>query len=141
MNTPNLFKSCLLAGLLLAGVAGCNKQSAEKATVEGRWAGFEKGSTEKITVAFTGGRFAYWDARTNELGSGTFVVNDAVQPRQMDLTFEQIPAPGYVGKVGLSIYELQGDELRIAGCEPGSTLRPTNIAGGQDVRVFTFKRE
>ncbi len=141
MNTLNLLKSCLFAGLFLAGVAGCSKQAAEKATVQGRWSGFEKGGTERITLALSGNQFTYWDAKSNEIGSGTFVVNDAVQPRQMDLTFEKIPAPQYVGKVGLAVFELQGDELKIAGSEPGSTQRPASIAGGQGVRVFTFKRE
>ena len=141
MNALNVVKSCLLAGLFLAGVVGCGKQTAVKPTVQGRWSGFEAGSTEKITLALGGNQFTYWDARTNEIGGGTFVINDTVQPRQMDLTFERIPAPQYVGKVGLAIFELQGDELKIAGSEPGSTLRPTNMAGGQGVRVFTFKRE
>jgi uncharacterized protein (TIGR03067 family) len=141
MKTLNLIKSCLFTGLFLAGLASCSKPAAEKATVEGRWSGFEAGNTERITVAFSSNQFTYWDAKTNEIGSGTFVINDTVQPRQMDLTFERIIAPEYVGKVGLAIFELQGDELTFAGAEPGSTLRPTNIAGGQGVRVFSFKRE
>ena len=131
--------------LLPAVFASCSKPAmekpAEKATVQGRWSGFENGRPEKITLEFNGDRFAYWDAQTNEIGSGTFVVNDTVQPSQMDLTFQQIPASEYVDKVGLAIYELQGNELKIAGSEPGSLQRPTNIAGGQGVRSFTFKRE
>jgi uncharacterized protein (TIGR03067 family) len=141
MNTLNLLKSCLFAGLFLTGVAGCGKQVTEKATIQGRWSGFEAGSTEKITLAFRGDQFTYWDAKSKEIGSGTFVVNDAAQPKQMDLTFQRIPAPEYVGKVGLAVFELQGDELKIAGSEPGSTQRPASIAGGQGVRMFTLKRE
>lgn len=133
--------SCLVASLFLAGVAGCGQKAEQKATLEGRWSGYESRDNQKITLALTGNRFAYWDAQTNEVGSGTFTVNDSVQPRQMDLTFEQIPAPQYMGKVSLAIYELQGDTLRFAGSEPGSTMRPTNIAGGQGVRTFTFRRE
>ncbi len=141
MNTNNWVNLGLLAGLGLAVIAGCSQPAPKTATVQGRWSGFEKGGTEKITVAFTADRFTYWDSRTNEIGSGTFVVNDTVQPNQMDLKFEQIPAPDYVGKVGLAVFELRGDELRIAGAEPGSGQRPTNIEGGPGVRVFTFKRE
>jgi uncharacterized protein (TIGR03067 family) len=139
-TTPGL-KSCLFASLLLACVAGCEKQEAQKETLQGRWSGFETGSTQKITLSFEGNRFAYSDVLSNEIGSGTFVVNDSVQPKQLDLTFEQIPAPEYVGQVALAIYQLRRDELRIAGSEPGSTLRPANIAGGEGVRTFTFKRE
>jgi len=141
MKAFNLMRSCVFAGLFLAGVAGCSKQATEKATVQGLWSGYEKGGTQRITVEFKGDQFTYWDSNTNEIGSGTFVMNDRVQPNQMDLTFEKIPAPDYVGKVALSIYELQGAELKIAGAEPGSTTRPTTIAGGQGIRTFTFKRE
>lgn len=141
MNALKHLKLCLLAGLFLAGIVGCGKQTAEKPTVQGRWSGFEQGRREKTILAFNGDQFAYWDAQSNKLGSGTFVVNDTMQPAQMDLTFLECPAPEYVGKVGLAIYELQRDELKIAGSEPGSTQRPTNIAGGEGIRVFTLKRE
>lgn len=141
MKTFNLLKSCLFAGLFLAGVAGCGKQATEKATVQGRWSGFEAGSTEKITLVFRGDQFTYSDAKSKEIGSGTFVVNDTTQPMQMDLTFQRIDAPQSVGKVGLAIFEFQGDELKMAGSEPGSTQRPASIAGGEGIRTFTFKRE
>ena len=141
MNTRNLLTTCGLTILLAAGIVSCGKQKAEKASLEGRWSGFEAGDTEKITIAFSGNQFTYWDAKSNEIGGGTFVVNDTVQPKQMDLTFERMLAPQYVGKVGLAIFEFQGDQLTFAGAEPGSTVRPTNIAGGQGVRTFTLKHE
>jgi len=145
MTERRLLTPCLLVSLLLVAIVGCSKpateNSAEKPTVQGRWFGFESGSTQTISLTFAGDRFSYSDAQSNEIGSGTFVMNDRVQPNQMDLTFEKIPAPDYVGKVALSIYELQGAELKIAGAEPGSTTRPTTIAGGQGIRTFTFKRE
>lgn len=141
MNVLNLFKLCLFASLLVVGIIGCSKPTAENATLEGRWSGFESGQTERITIEFTGNHFAYWDAQTNELGSGTFVVNDTVQPMQIDLTFEQIAAPELVGKVGLAIYELNGDELKFAGSEPGSIQRPPDISGGPGVRTFALQRE
>lgn len=141
MKTRNLITVCGLTILLAAVIAGCSKQKSPEASLQGRWSGFETGDTAKITIAFGGNQFTYWDAKTNEIGSGTFVVNDTVQPKQMDLTFEKILAPNYVGKVALAIYELQQDELKFAGAEPGSTVRPTNIAGGQGIRTFTLKRE
>jgi len=142
MKAFNLMRSCVFAGLFLAGVAGCSKQATEKATVQGLWSGYEKGGTQRITVEFKGDQFTYWDSNTNEIGSGRFVVNDTAQPNQMDLTFEKIPAPQYVGKVGLAVFELNGNELKIAGAEPGSTVRPTNVDdGGEGIQVFAFKRE
>jgi len=145
MKTTKLSANCILIILLCAFSAGCDKPTkdkpSEKPTVQGRWSGLESGTTEMITLSFTSNRFAYFDARSNEIGSGTFVANETVQPMQMDLTFEKIPAPEYVGKVGLAIYEFQGSDLKIAGCEPGSKQRPTNLVSSPGVRVFTFKHE
>lgn len=141
MKTPSRSNLGLLACLLLAALAGCSQPELKRATLEGRWGGFESGRTEKITLEFTGNRFAYWDAKTNEIGGGTFVVSDTVRPMQVDLTFERIVAPEHVGKVGLAIFELNGNELRFAGAEPGTPVRPTTLAGGQGVRVFVFNRE
>jgi len=126
---------------LVAGVVGCSTQKAAKPTLEGRWSGFEAGRSERTTIEFAGNQFTYWDAVTNELGGGTFVANEAVQPMQMDLTFERIGDPDYVGTVGLAIYELRDDELAIAGAEPGTTTRPTRFEGEAGVRVFHFKRQ
>ena len=131
----------VLAGVLLAAVSGCTKQAAEKAAVQGRWLGFQSGGSEMLTVEFTNNRFTYWDSRSNEIGGGTFKVNAAVNPMQMDLTFERMASSEYVGKVGLAVFELRGNELKIAGAEPGTTVRPTNIDGGEGIQVFTFNRE
>jgi uncharacterized protein (TIGR03067 family) len=142
MNTRNLLTTCGLTILLAAGIVSCGKPKAGQASLEGRWSGFEQGRPDnKLTLTLNGDRFAYWNTQSNEWGRGTFVVNDTLQPAQMDLTFQECPAPQYMGKVALAIYELQRDELKFAGSEPGSTQRPTNIAGGQGVRTLTFKRE
>ena len=145
MNASKSLNTSGLAILLLATIVGCAETTVEKpvakATVQGRWSGYENGRTEKITLEFTGNRFTYWDAEGKEIGSGTFVENDTVQPMQMDLTFEKIPSQEYVDKVGLAVFELHGNELKIAGSEPGSTLRPSNVAGGEGVRAFVFTRE
>lgn len=137
--------NCILIVLLCAFSAGCEKpykdKPSEKPSVQGRWSGLESGTTEIITLSFTSNRYAYYDARSNEIGSGTFVANETVQPMQMDLTFENIPAPEYVGKVGLAIYEFEGGSLKIAGSEPGSNQRPTNFVSSPGARIFTFKRE
>ncbi len=141
MKIVQIIDATILASLVFIGMTGCAKQTTEKPSVQGRWSGFESGGTEKITIEFKGNQFTYWDAHTNEIGSGTFVVNDSVEPNQMDLTFVKMPAPEYAGKTGLAVFELQGNEMKIAGAEPGNTARPASVNGGQGVRVFTFKRE
>jgi len=149
MKTIRRVIGCGAVAFILSAVAGChlNHQSAPeppvapKPTVQGRWSGYENGGTERITIEFTGDRFAYWDSQGKEIGSGTFKVNDTVQPNQLDLTFKNIDAPQYVGKVGLAVFEMQGNELKIAGAEPGTPVRPEHVAGGDGARAFVFQRE
>lgn len=141
MKTRSCLYLGLLASLLMATLAGCCTAEPKHVTLEGRWTGAESGRAHQITVEFTGNRFAYWDANNNEIGGGTFVIRDAARPMQMDLTFERIVTPEHVGKIGLAIFELNGNELTFAGAEPGIPDRPTSFSGGQGVRIFAFKRE
>jgi hypothetical protein len=118
------------------------EKPAEKSIVEGRWAGYEQGRPGgQITLLYETNRFTYWDAQTNEIGSGIFVINSKVKPMEMDLTFQKIAAPEYVGKVGLAVFEVNGDVLKIAGAEPGSIVRPTNTVAAEGVRAFIFDRQ
>ena len=96
----------------------------------------------QLTLQLTNGQFSYGIAsEENELGRGTYQVNGTVQPAEMDLRFESSIASRYVGKAALAIYELNGNELRIAGCEPGNPDRPTNFVADESVRVFSWKRQ
>ena len=142
MKQTNHLKIFVSLGVVLAILSGCSKSAAEKVSVEGRWTGYDQARpAEQITLELRAGHFTYWDAQTNQLGAGTYVVKGTGQPPQMDLTFVESMNPKYVGKVGLAIYQLQANELRIAGSEPGNTVRPADIAPSQDVIAFTFKRE
>jgi len=142
MNARTL---CLLSASIAIVVSGCSRpspqQAAQQPSIQGRWSGFEYGSSDKIAIVYTDNQFAYFDASSNKLGSGTFVENRTVQPIQMDLTFEHMLSPEYEGKVGLAIYQIQSNQLTIAGCEPGSSQRPTNFVAGSGVRVFNLTRE
>jgi uncharacterized protein (TIGR03067 family) len=136
--------SGLLAAVFCVIGAGCAtdiREPTAASAVEGRWSGFESGSSQRMYLWFTGNRFEYFDANANKLGSGTFVLNESVRPRQMDLTFEEMPSPQYEGKTGLAIYECDGDKLTIAGCEPGSNERPANLVDHPGARVFHYTRE
>lgn len=142
MNKACSLKSCLLIALLLASLAGCGKSTSKKAALEGRWIGFEPARPEaRCVLIITGSQFDYRGALSNDWCRGTFVLNEQAEPRQLDLTLQEIAAPGYVGKVSLAIYELQADELKVAAAEPGTPSRPASLAGGPGVRVFSFKRE
>ena len=145
MNTKVFSTLCVSLVTLSLSLTGCSKpskpQASQQPTIQGRWSGFEDGSTAKVYISFTSNQFVYTDAHSNQLGSGTYVVNKEVVPPQMDLTFEQMESPEHEGKVGLAIYELTGNRLTIAGCEPGSGQRPTNLVSTHGVRVFTLGRE
>lgn len=132
----------MLAGLLLAGFCGCSKPAAEKATLEGRWTGYVLGQPgAKLTLIITGTHLDYRGAQSNDWCRGTFVLNESARPRQLDLKVEAMPTPEYVGETILGIYELNGNQLRVATAEPGSDQRPASLAGGNGVRVFSFTHE
>ncbi|HEU5397298.1 MAG TPA: hypothetical protein VFV81_09025 [Verrucomicrobiae bacterium] len=139
-------KSATWTGLaLLLAVAGCSdpaaKNPAPPAPLEGRWSGTEVENSRPISIVFTNSDFAYFDADGKEIGGGTFIMNRSVRPMEMDLTFERMPSPDLVGKVGQAIFELNGDELKIAAYEVGSDRRPTMITNSPGLRIFVLKRE
>ena len=138
----NQWKLGLLAVLLVATLTGCGKTGSDKLTLEGTWVGFDEGApSQRMRAMFGDGRFAYWDAQTNSLGYGTYVLNETVKPAQIDLVFETSQNPAYVGKKALGIYEFQGNQLKMAGNQPGNPERPTSFVGTETTRVLSWKRE
>lgn len=144
MNTTRHFITCGLTILLLAAVAGCGKSKTEKAVekagMEGGWSGFDvTRPAEVCKVTITGSQLEYRGARTNDWCSGSFVLNETAQPRQMDLAIQG--PPEIAGRTMLFIYDLQGDEMKVAGVDPGNPQRPTAFVGSRQTRVWSFKRD
>jgi uncharacterized protein (TIGR03067 family) len=144
MNTRKHFITCGLTILLLAAIAGCGKSKTEKAAektgMEGRWTGFDMTRpAEACKVTITGNQLEYRGAQTNDWCIGSFVLNDSAQLRQMDLTIQG--PPEIAGRKMLFIYDLQGDEMKVAGVEPGSPLRPATFTSSRQTRVWSFKRD
>lgn len=139
MKTRNHLTLYLLGALFLTGY-GCSRQSEPAASsLEGRWTGYESGQpAAKCTATITGTNLVYRGARSNDWVRANFVVKDDVRPTQMDVTLQEGGVPEDAGLTLLAIYELQRDELKFA---VGLHERPTNFAGGQGIRVFTFKRQ
>jgi uncharacterized protein (TIGR03067 family) len=134
---PHL-KLFLLASLALAGFAGCGHKAA-KAGLEGRWTGYDVARpAEPCVVTINGNQLEYRGAQSNDWVRGTFVLNEAAQPKQMDLAVQEAP-PGGAGKTYLVIYEQQGDEMKVA--VPGNGQRPVDFAAKPQVRVYSFKRD
>ena len=140
MKKIQCFKLCALAALLLAGVTGCSKPKADKTSVEGNWTGFDVARPAEVCkVTITGNQLEYRGAQTNDWCTGIFVLNETVQPMQMDLTVQG--PPQIAGRMMLLIYEQQGDEMKVAGAEPGAPVRPVNFSPSQQTRVWSFKRD
>lgn len=134
---PHL-KLCLLASLALAGLAGCGHKAA-KAGLEGRWTGYDVARpAEQCVVTINGNQLEYRGAQSNDWVRGTFVLNEAAQPKQMDLLVQE-PPQSATGKAILVIYEMQGDEMKVA--VPGTPERPADFSPKPQVRIFSFKRD
>ena len=97
--------------------------------------------TAKCTLTISGAQFDYRGAQSNDWCRGTFVVNEQTQPKQIDMAIQEIAVQQYLGKTIPAIFELNGDELKVAAAEPGSAVRPASLGGGQGIRVFSFKRD
>lgn len=139
MKTWSHLRLCLLGALLLAGY-GCSRRSEPAASnLDGRWAGYELGQpAAKCTASITGTNLEYRGSRSNDWVRASFVLNETARPRQMDLTLEEAGVPEDAGLELVAIYEQERDELRLA---VALHERPSNFAGGQGIRVFTFERE
>ena len=141
MNAWSQLKVCVLAGLVLAGVMGCSSQSEPaKRGLDGRWTGYDVEQPDaKCTLAINGNQAEYRGAQPGDWLRGSFVLNEQVQPRQMDLNIKEAGDANLndVGTTARVIYELRGDELKVA---VSSQERPTNFAGGPSIHVFSFRR-
>jgi uncharacterized protein (TIGR03067 family) len=140
MKTKPHFKLCALAAFLLVGIAGCSKKAAEKTGVEGNWTGFDMARPAEVCkVMISGNQLEYRGAQSNDWCTGTFVLDETAEPKTMDLT---IQGPQEIaGRTMLLIYEQQGDEMKVAGAQPGAPVRPVDFSLGQQTRVWSFKRD
>jgi len=142
MNTLSQLKVYVLAGLVLAGLIGCSSQSEPaKPGLDGRWTGYDVAQPEaKRTLAINGNQAEYRGARPGDWLRGSFVLSEQPQPMQMDLSIKEAGDINLndVGTTALVIYELRGDELKVA---VSGQERPINFAGGQSIHVFSFRRD
>jgi uncharacterized protein (TIGR03067 family) len=72
----------------------------------------------------------------DEVEVGTFTVDPSKSPKTMDV---MILEGTDKGKKQFGLYELKGDELKVAFAPPGKD-RPTALAGKEGVTVITYKR-
>jgi uncharacterized protein (TIGR03067 family) len=71
---------------------------------------------------------------------GTFLLNKAVEPNQIDFSISQASNPANEGKVTLGIFHIEDDTLSVAFYPPGDTSRPTSFIPDGTSRVFILSR-
>jgi uncharacterized protein (TIGR03067 family) len=70
------------------------------------------------------------------VNSGTQTVDPSKTPKTIDLVLAEGPEKG---KTVLGIYELKGDELKMALAEPGGKDRPKDFSG-KGAALYVYKR-
>jgi uncharacterized protein (TIGR03067 family) len=136
--------------LLVAILHFTNLASArqEGNLLEGRWTveKMERGGKnppaellKRVTVVFKGSTIALVDGSRNE--SGEFQLSPAKKPTEIDLVFKE-GTNADVERTALGIYELKGDNLKLAWRKDGGQ-RPTefsSIPGERTSELWILKR-
>ncbi|NQT01997.1 MAG: hypothetical protein HQ580_08240, partial [Planctomycetes bacterium] len=107
---------CLVA-IMVVSVGGCKSKSEPPVEVsdidklQGTWVGTEIGNN--------GGHWTFIISETEidakgpdpEAYSGTLKLNAEVEPKEADFVIEKCAFEGYVGKIALTIYKIEGDKF------------------------------
>jgi uncharacterized protein (TIGR03067 family) len=140
MKILHQWRQWMMVVLLLACLSGCSKT---KASLDGRWTGSMLGvSDAEFTLIINGDQMDF-HCRGSEVDNwlrGSIVLNEMARPKEMDLQVEEASNYDNLGSKILLIYDLQGDELKLAATTENSTVRPTNFAGAEGIQVFFLKR-
>ena len=88
-------------------------------------------------MKFTGNKFAF-TIDDKETHSGTFKLNPAATPKEIDMMVAETPKDDFKGKTSLAIYELDGDTLKWCANAPGKDARPKEFSA--DFLFLEFRR-
>jgi len=131
--------SVVLSLLLMSGCA--TLEPAEKVTeLEGTWIGSPVDSPEANCLLVFSKNRAIVGLPGGWL-RGTFQLNTAASPKQIDMIIEQCYPKDYVGKTDRGIYKLDGNTLTMAGPEPGTATRPTSFQEEQGVMIVVLTKQ
>ncbi|HEX4796132.1 MAG TPA: TIGR03067 domain-containing protein [Humisphaera sp.] len=76
-----------------------------------------------------------------EILSGTFTIDTAKSPAQIDLKILKDDEEERNGQTSLGIYQLDGDKLKVCACEPSRDQRPGEFATkGTDLLMVVMER-
>jgi uncharacterized protein (TIGR03067 family) len=105
--------------------------------LQGLWKGSNTAHPGKsCTVNITGDQIEYRGTDSGDWLRGTFVLNDSVEPKQLDITILE-PAKGFI----LCIYQTNEDRITIAAAEHGSNRRPGAFTPGRQVDVLALQHD
>ena len=145
----------ILLCLCLFFISCSNSDDSEASELEGSWTGSIINETypqNEYTFTFTNDNFEI-NGIINDgedipvIGSGTFTTNTQVEPHEIDITIISYEIGGdaltdYYGLTSLCIYQIDGDNLKFAGAEPGALERPTNFTGNEEgMQVYLLVRD
>lgn len=135
----------LAAALLLLAACGgepageprCSAQPATR--FEGVWTGYEEDREQgEWTLLVTGTCFFLSGPGRSAWMKGAVSFPEEGDEGPLDLWIEDCDCPA-PGETSLALFRLRGDELRLAGAEPGSPERPSSF-DAPGARVFSLRR-
>jgi len=141
----------LLATVAVVGVTTAQAEDAkpDSESIQGTWkiVGMESDGNpvpeegfKQVQFVFVGEKFRIIDkSGEHETIEAAFKLDPTKNPTTLDPTFLNSPLKG---KKVPCIYELKGDDLKLAWPEPGKEDRPTEFktAPGSDVALYVLKR-
>jgi uncharacterized protein (TIGR03067 family) len=128
--------AAVLCGLAAVGSAADPKDEAvqkELKAFDGTWTLVGQ---DKVQVVISNGKYSE-KQEGKEVESGTLTVDPSKTPKTMDLMILEGP---HKGMMQLAVYELKGDELRIAFAKPGARQRPPDLKSEGGFTVQVLKR-
>jgi uncharacterized protein (TIGR03067 family) len=137
------------AGLLIAMAAVADEGKGDQDKLQGAWKaekaeqnGKGQSDADEHTLTFAGDTFTI-TRKDQVILKGTFTVDAAKKPKQIDLAVKESRGGKDDGKTAKGIYELDGDTLKWCTAGPGTDDRPGEFATaeGNDRLFVTLKRQ
>jgi uncharacterized protein (TIGR03067 family) len=117
--------------------------AAETALLQGIWKGTEVGreSLGTCTLTVSGDTMQFQGWSPQEWYKSSYTLPAGSEPKQLRGTIAECPVPEMVGRSSTAIYKIEGGQITLAGCKPGSGETPRNFEPAPGVRIFVFKKE
>ena len=144
MKILHRLRQWMIVVLLLACLSSCSQEHKQaKAGLDGLWTGSMLGVTDaEFTLSINGDQM-YFHGRGPGVDNwlrGSIVLNEMARPKEMDLQVNEASNVDNLGSKILLIYDLHGDNLKLAATTDNSNVRPANFVGGEGTQGFFLKR-